>query len=131
MQRCALPAEHVTAMLAPIALTIWIAAVPTPDAPAWTSAQRPLVRPPCSDEGVPRREEDLGDGGGVAPVEPGRDGHRLAGVGGEQLGVAAAALDAHHRVADRPLRDTRPTRRHRPGVLEAGDLAAPGRRGSA
>ena len=46
--RCALPAEHVTAMLAPIALATWIAAVPTPEAPAWTSAQRPLVRPPCS-----------------------------------------------------------------------------------
>ena len=40
--------EHVTAMRAPIAFTIWIAAVPTPDAPACTSAQRPLVSPPCT-----------------------------------------------------------------------------------
>ena len=35
-------------MRAPIALAIWIAAVPTPDAPAWTSAHRPLVSPPCT-----------------------------------------------------------------------------------
>ena len=35
-------------MNAPIALAIWIAAVPTPDAPACTSAHRPLLRPPCS-----------------------------------------------------------------------------------
>ena len=41
-----MPAEVVTAMRAPIALAIWIAAVPTPDAPAWTSAHRPLVSPP-------------------------------------------------------------------------------------
>ena len=47
-QASALPAEHVTATRAPIALAIWIAAVPTPDAPAWTSAQRPLVSPPCT-----------------------------------------------------------------------------------
>ncbi len=33
-------------MRAPIALAIWIAAVPTPEAPAWTSAHRPLVSPP-------------------------------------------------------------------------------------
>ena len=33
-------------MRAPMALAIWMEAVPTPDAPAWTSAQRPVVRPP-------------------------------------------------------------------------------------
>ena len=41
-----LPAEAVTAMRAPMALAIWIDAVPTPEAPACTRAQRPEVRPP-------------------------------------------------------------------------------------
>ena len=41
-------AEQVTAIRAPIDFAIWIAAVPTPDAPACTSAHRPDVRPPWS-----------------------------------------------------------------------------------
>ena len=69
-QRCALPAEQVTATLAPIALAIWIAAVPTPDAPAWTSAHRPLGEPALHHEGVPRGDEHLRDRRSVAPFSP-------------------------------------------------------------
>ena len=35
-------------MRAPMALAIWMAAVPTPEAPACTRAVRPDVRPPCT-----------------------------------------------------------------------------------
>ncbi len=39
-------ADAVTAIRAPTAFAIWMAAVPTPEAPAWTSAVRPGVSPP-------------------------------------------------------------------------------------
>jgi hypothetical protein len=38
--------EAVAITRAPIALAIWMAAVPTPEAPAWMNAQRPEVSPP-------------------------------------------------------------------------------------
>ena len=104
-QRWALPAEHVTATLAPIALAIWIAAVPTPEAPAWTSAHRPLVRPPCTTRASHAVRKTSGTAAASRRSSPGGDGHRLAGVGDDELGVAATALDPHHGVADRPVRD--------------------------
>ena len=43
-----LGADAVTTTVAPRAFAIWIAAVPTPDAPACTSAAPPGARPPCT-----------------------------------------------------------------------------------
>ena len=80
-QASTLPVEAVTTMRAPMARAIWMAAVPTPDAPAWTSAARPGVEPALDDEGVLGGEEHLGHGGGVgqaqlrrAPAGPGARG---------------------------------------------------------
>ena len=96
-------------MRAPMALAIWMAAVPTPLAPACTSAQRPLVSPPCTHQRVPRGEEHLGDGRRVDEVDALGHGEQLAFVRGDALGVCTAGLDAHHPVAHLPHR--RPARR--------------------
>ena len=105
-QASSLAAEAVATTVAPERpCAIWMAAVPTPDAPACTSADRPAVSPPWHDERVPRGDEHLGDGGGVGQRRP------AAGTGSSwrswtamPLGVGATADDAHHLVADAPRR---------------------------
>ena len=118
-QAAAFPAEHVTATRAPMALAIWIAAVPTPDAPAWTSAQRPLVRPPCTTRASHAVRNTSGTAAASASVEPGRHRQRLPGVRDDLLGVAPAGLDAHHGVADRPVGDPGADGGDGAGVLHA------------
>jgi hypothetical protein len=117
-----LPAEQVTAIRAPIALAIWIAAVPTPEAPACTSAQRPLVRPTLHDERVPRREEHLGHGCCVGRGDRCGNRERLTGVRDDLLGVAAAGFDPHRPIADRPAGHVVADRRDDTGELQPGDL---------
>ena len=71
--------------------------------------ERPAARrePALHDQRVPRGEEHLGDRRRVGGVDRRRDRHRLTAVGDDPLGVAAAGLDAHHPVADRPVRHRR------------------------
>ena len=73
-----------------------MAAVPTPDAPACTSALRPERKPALHDEGVEGGDPHLGDGGGVGQRHRARHRHELALVHGDPLGVRPAADDAHH-----------------------------------
>ena len=117
-----MPAEHVTAIRAPIALAIWIAAVPTPDAPAWTSAQRPLVRPPCTTSASHAVRNTSGTAAASASGSPCGHRQRLAVVGDELLGVAATRLDPHHLVADLPAGDPIADGGDDAGELQARDL---------
>ena len=114
---------------APTARAIWMAAVPTPEAPACTSATRPDVRPPCTTSRVERRDEGLGHG--ARHLEGQRLGHaqRLALVEHDPLGVCRARDDAHHRVAHGPVDHVLPHRGHHSGQLEAGDVEGGGRPG--
>ena len=43
-----MPADAVTMTRAPMALAIWMAAVPTPEPPACTRAVPPDANPPCA-----------------------------------------------------------------------------------
>ncbi len=63
------PCEHVTAIRAPMALAIWMLAVPTPDAPACTSAQRPRRQPALQHQRIPRGQEHLGNGRGIGEAD--------------------------------------------------------------
>ena len=81
------------------------AAVPTPDAPAWTSAQRPLVSPPCTTSASQAVRNTSGIGRGVgraparpAPAAPGGRGWRPARRSSRRDSMPITA------VADRPAR---------------------------
>jgi hypothetical protein len=76
------------------------------------------------DERVPGGEEDLGHRCGVDGGDRVRNGQRLAGVRDHLLGVAAAGLDAHRPITDRPAGHVGADRRDDACVFEAGDLQA-------
>ena len=67
--------------------------------------ERPAARRQSTlhDECIPRGEEHLGDRRRVRRGDRFGDRQRLTAVRDDPLGVAAARLDAHHAIADRPV----------------------------
>ena len=82
----------------------------------------PAAQAALHDECVPRGEVHLGDRGGVGKRHVRWHGQRLAFVGRDELGVAGAGFDPHHRVADPPRRDARAESGDGAGELEPQDL---------
>jgi len=74
------------------------------------------------DEGVPRSEEHLGNRRGIGRSDRVGNRKRLTSVRDDLLGVAAAGLDAHRPVADRPAGHVGTDRRDDSRVLETRDL---------
>ena len=95
-----------------------------PDAARCAVHEQPLARrePALREERVVRGRVDLDEAAGGRPVE--RLGHRQRQplVHDGQLGMAAAAEQRHHTVADREAKRVRPDRRDLARALEAGNV---------
>ena len=82
-----------------------MAAVPTPDAPACTSAHRPAVSPPCTTSASHAVRYTSGTAPASVSGSAARHREELALVDRDLLGVGAPRDDAHDRVALRPRGD--------------------------
>ena len=109
-------------MRAPIAFTIWIAAVPTPDAARVDERDAARREPTLHDQRVPRRDEHLGDGRRISHGHALRDRQKLSLVNGDALGVSAAAHDRHDGLTDHELAHPRTELDDVAGELHAGDV---------
>ena len=63
--------------VAPNALASWMAVVPMPEVPPWTSSVSPGLQAPALEHVVPDREIGLGEGRRLDHVEAGGDGQRV------------------------------------------------------
>src|SRR5258708_11752833 len=110
---------------APNALPSWMAAVPMPEEPPWTSNVSPAFRL----EGVvPHGKEGLGDGCSGDQREPCRDRQRVTFVRGAVFGIAAAHYQRHDVVTEIPARHARTERNHFACDLETWDIGRVGGR---
>ncbi len=92
--------------------------------------QQPLAgrQTALGEQSVMGGDEDLGDGGGLGEREVLRYGHRIPLRHHDQLGVPAAAHQAHRPLTRLPELHPFAHRLHLPGILEAGDVDGPARR---
>ncbi len=118
----------VTMTVAPNALPSWMAEVPMPDEPPWTSSVSPALRSAAVEDVGPDREERLGDRSRFGQREAGW--HREGGaiVDGAILGIAAAGYQRRHVIADGKRGDGLTAGDDFAGDLQAENIGDAGRR---
>ena len=122
-RRSSLDAVAMT-MLAPAALASWMAARPTPPAPACTSTVSSPCRWPNSNRQSSAVPNSIGTPAASLDRQPVGDGVRRARRHRHQLGVAAGAHRRHDRLADGEAGDPGADLAHDPGGLVPDDVRA-------
>ena len=120
-RRSSLDAVAIT-MLAPAALASWMAASPTPPAPACTSTVSPPCRWPNSNRQSSAVPNSIGTPAAASIESAVGDGVRRRRRHRRQLGVAARAHRGDHRLADREALDAGADLADRAGRLVADDV---------
>ena len=92
------PAVAIT--LAPKALASWIAVVPIPDVPPWTSSVSPAMSPPRWKTLCQTVKKVSGSAAASTIERPVGNGQRVALMDGDIFGIAAAGHQRHHRIAN-------------------------------
>src|SRR5215831_4195309 len=113
---------------APNDLASWIAVVPMPDEPPWTSSVSPAFNRPRSKALCQTVKQGLGDRGGRDEREARRHRQRMAFVRRTIFGVTAADHERHHLIAELPPLHACAQRDHFACDLETGNVGRAGRR---
>ena len=116
----ALPAVAIT--VAPKALASWIAVVPMPDVPPWTSSVSPAVSRPRSKRFGQTVKKVSGIAAASTIERPSGTGRALVSCTDAVFGIAAAGEERGHRVADAKARRAGAERRHLAGDLQPGNV---------
>ena len=94
--------DAVAITVAPARLASWMAAMPTPPAPAWTSTVSPRPQVPELEEAIVGGAEGNRHAGGDVHVEPVRQ-HQVDAAGTATIGVRAVRHHRHHRLPGRAV----------------------------